>query len=472
MSTFVRTTWCVLFLAIWLPLSGCGPAKPTDENEAKPRELRSVELLVVDDPELAAAIDKQWSSNAESELKVSQTTTAELLARKTPPREDAIIYPSGLIGELAKRDWLDPFPEAALESNLYESTDVLLLPQNYESKWANETLAVTFSSPLLCLAVRTDLLADQGIAPPKTWQEYQKAVQTFAKPPAEVTGNWAPAIEPVGNQWGGDLLLARTAAQVRDAGRTSTLFNLSDMNPQIDTEPFVESLSQMAEVAKLGDGSIPAATPLDAQRAILAGQCAMAITWPMNDGETSDTTDSLPISYFPLPGSDRVWRFNSERWDDRSETTIAPLLGAGGRLGSLVRDTNRSRSAGMALALLSGQEWSPIVCTKAKHAAVFRNSHLSNLSPWADDRIDAEGRSTFSKAVVEMQTSNLFLMSPRIPGQVRYMQALNDAVQRVLNGETEASASLTTAADQWRAITNEIGVEEQKAAYRHSLGIR
>lgn len=471
MPTTIRSLVPIAATAMLVCVVGCGPEVAEVQPEEQPRKLREVDLLVVDDPALAEAISRQWSSKADTELNVTETTAAELLARTTPPKEDAIVYPAGMLGELAERNWLDPFPEAALESNAYAATDVLLLPRNYESKWAGETLAVPFSSPILFLAVRTDLFEAEGIEPPESWAEYYAAAQAFAEPPPGVEGAWTPTVEPVGETWAAETLLARAAPFVRDPGRSSTLFNLSTMEPQIAAEPFVESLTAMAAIAKSGDETITRNTPLDAQRAILAGRCAMAITWPLKD-EEADASNAPPISYFPLPGAGKVWRFNSQRWDDLPEVNRAPFLGADGRLASVVRDTSRSRSAGMALALLSGQEWSPLVCSQCENAGVFRSSHTSNLVPWADSRIDAEARTSYSNAVIELQTSNLFLFSPRIPGSAQYMNSLNQGVARVLNEGADPSQSLKAVADEWRNITEKLGVNEQKEAYRKSLGIR
>ena len=59
---------------------------------------------------------------------------------------------------------------------------------------------------------------------------------------------------------------------------------------------------------------------------------------------------------------------------------------------------------------------------------------------------------------------------PRLPGQHRYIAALDEAVRRILTGGDEKNA-LKTATKKWNDISAELDVEKQKLAYRRSLGI-
>ena len=62
------------------------------------------------------------------------------------------------------------------------------------------------------------------------------------------------------------------------------------------------------------------------------------------------------------------------------------------------------------------------------------------------------------------------LSTLRIPGRDQYLLALDQAVADALAGQ-DARAALETAANRWREITTQLGLEKQRAAYRRSLGL-
>jgi hypothetical protein len=62
--------------------------------------------------------------------------------------------------------------------------------------------------------------------------------------------------------------------------------------------------------------------------------------------------------------------------------------------------------------------------------------------------------------------------APRIDGRDRYLSALDQAVRDAVAGKASSKEALDGAAAEWRKITDELGLERQRAAYRRSLGLR
>ena len=60
---------------------------------------------------------------------------------------------------------------------------------------------------------------------------------------------------------------------------------------------------------------------------------------------------------------------------------------------------------------------------------------------------------------------------PASPGRAEYLATLDKAVQSTIAGEKSAADSLKEAAQQWSKITEKRGVESQRKAYRHCLGL-
>ena len=63
-------------------------------------------------------------------------------------------------------------------------------------------------------------------------------------------------------------------------------------------------------------------------------------------------------------------------------------------------------------------------------------------------------------------------MMPRIPGQDRYLEILDDAVRTaVLGNQQDPQQILDQVAESWSQITKDLGVDNQKKAYAQDLGI-
>ena len=83
-----------------------------------------------------------------------------------------------------------------------------------------------------------------------------------------------------------------------------------------------------------------------------------------------------------------------------------------------------------------------------------------------------QGAIEYADAITATFNTRQCALSPRIPGRDRYLAALDQAVQDSLSGTRTPQESLDQAAAEWNAVTQELGVDVQREAYRKSLGIR
>ena len=61
--------------------------------------------------------------------------------------------------------------------------------------------------------------------------------------------------------------------------------------------------------------------------------------------------------------------------------------------------------------------------------------------------------------------------SPRLPGQHKYMSALDEGILSALQKEQTAQRALSAIVERWNSITIYLDKLRQIAAYRRSLGI-
>lgn len=478
-----RWLFLSVFLAAATGLAGCGQKKqPAAADAAAPRRQFIVRVLVVDDPALAEAVDQlasEWQARTGAKLDISQLTADGLAAASDlMPAPDAILYPSGSIGVLAARAWIAPLPPDFANNNELAWSDTFELLQVAETMWGNSPHAVALGSPLLTCYYRADLFEKFRKRPPQTWTEYQELAEFFARrenlgdfaPPADAP--WHGAVEPHAPGWAGLVLLARAAPYAKHRDHYSALFKIDSMEPLIGTAPFVRTLEEMVAAAKLG--AVGKTLDGDAARSeFLSGHAALALAVPGHAGVKPKQGDSPQVAtgFAELPGSEKVYNLASKTWEVRltDESQRVPLLGIGGRLGSLGARTKERNNAFQLLAWLSGREWGATVSSASPATTLYRRSQVRTPQPWLDPRTDTAAARQYGEMIEQALGRQTHLSAPRIAGRAHYLAALDKAVEQASSGAQTAEAALAEAAESWKKITAELGIEAQRRAYRQSL---
>lgn len=477
------TRRAVLLLAL-TAAAVCGCPRPAAQLDQEPAPAHvdsgALRVLVVDDLPLAEAIQRQWKARAEGDIDVQQATAAELIAPENRRLlADVVIYPAGLLGELAERQFIAPVPDRVLDAAELDRKDVLQSERLNTVAWGKKTYAFSLGSPQLTLLYRADIFKRLELSPPRTWDEYQALAARLAdrnqlgELASPAGAEWVGACEPLGPGWAGQMLLARAAAYARNPGRYSTLFDYNSMEPLIESAPFVRALGELVAAAKTNSSFPQVNTPEEARQAFLQGRCAMAVTWPTH--ADAATTSDLPVaaSFAELPGADDFFNATEQLWQPREneQTRRIPLLAIDGRLGSVTTESRRSRQALNFLVWLTSREISGEVAPYSRHTTMFRASQLDQPARWIDTGLESQSAPAYANVVRESQLRPVWLFSVRIPGRDEYLSALDAAVERALSGKQSPADALHEAADRWREITARRGLETQRAAYERSLGL-
>jgi len=437
--------------------------------------------LVVDDAPLADAIQRQWQARSDTPVNIQQATSAEMLTADDEGwSAEVVVFPSGLLGEFAEHDRIVPFGKRQLESESFDRRDVFETLRRGETIWGKETFAFSLGSPQYTLMYRQDIFDALDLTPPTTWTEYQQLVARLEQrdslgeyqPPPDQP--WSGTREPHGPGWASQTLLARAAPYVRHPHQYSALFDLRDMRSLIDGEPFVKALNELVKAASPTVIN-HAASPAEARADLFSGRCAMTLSWPSHADSTAEgetTSRPSPIGFAALPGSPQVYNFRNQIWEPRGEDdeTMVPLLGVAGRLVGLTRTGRRSSAANTMIQWLGGVELGDTVAPNSASTTLFRASQIATARRWVNAQLDDRAIRDYGELAGRLQSQPVWLESIRIPGRQRYLGALDEAVQKALDGES-AQTALTSAAAKWEEITDELGREKQIAAYTRSIGL-
>ena len=484
----------ILAIFLLLPTTGCliGCKEKKEEADSQGAGLEGVELklLVVDDQPMAAAARQtrgEWLAQTGSKLTV-EAVTAKDLPDKSKIDADAIICASHMIGELAERDLVVPLPKTVLEENRKQWRNIFELERRHEAVWGDMPMAVPFGSPVLICYCRTDILKHLDEKPPRTWSEYDRLAKKLADrknlgklaPPSDRP--WHATVEPLAPGWAGVMLLARAAPMAKHADNYSTLFDIKTMRPLIGGPPFVRALQQMVDARD--DKSAPLShDPTTARKAFWAGQCGMAVTWPTAaspDGDDAKADDSaakkpdFTCTPIELPGSLEVYNIGESKWIERNrrDEIRVSLLAAAGRLGMVSKQSQNPLAAARLLVWLSGSEPTPPISTHSPATTLFSISQLSSPRQWVEPKMPDDAARSYADLVEQTFERQEWLFALRIPGRAEYLVALDEAVRQALSGDKSPQDALREAAGKWQSITDRLGKEKQRRAYRKCLELR
>jgi len=102
----------------------------------------------------------------------------------------------------------------------------------------------------------------------------------------------------------------------------------------------------------------------------------------------------------------------------------------------------------------------------------WRKSHLTNLDPWVKAGWNREDAEAYVKSIVATTDHPNAVFDLRIPGASRYQEAVELQLTRALAGEISPQEAMDQAAKDLNKITDELGREEQIAAYKAHLGLK
>jgi multiple sugar transport system substrate-binding protein len=458
-----------------LLVAGCS-GNDADGEAGLEEVTRSLPLrvVVVDSPALAQSIRTQWLAHDGGDIQLRERSIEELLSTRRL-LADVVVYPSAMIGELAMAGHLQPlsFPKGEIG---WSGEAVLDNQRVAEVSWGSDLYAVSFGSPQPMLAYRQDIFQELGLEPPTTWASYLEVcrkLDAFRAGQQETLFSGV-AVEPTASGDAAITLLARAASYARHRNQYSGLFDFISMQPLIAGPPFQRALAELLECQQFQPGNT-GLTSTQAFGRLLAGECLMAISWSLRDPDSlpaAEQTQLPSVAVVELPGSSEVYNINNSSWKNRQtrESVHIPLLASGGRLGSVTELAHDRLQATEFLMFVTSSKIAHLVCRPSPHTFPFRQSHVKNPRGWLPKPLDAIAATSLGEAAKNAGGRNNYLFALRIPGRQQYLAALDEAVQAALAGESPSTV-LQQASDRWKQITEELGTDKQKAAYRFSLGL-
>ena len=457
-----------------------------------------INILTRPGPVIAGRIverGEEFKAMTGAEIRVAEVPFAELFQKiltdwATGTNSiDVGVFASGWGVELVSGglvENLDPFIAADDKIDLQ---DIAPYFRDFNQKVEGSTYFITLDGDFQMMYYRTDVFEENGLEPPRTWEEYLEVGAAIHG--QDMNGDGEPDFGSCTfmkrNAQSYFAIQSVAASRVQSKGTAEGLyFNPETMEPKINNAAWKRAF----EIFKASmDFNPPDALNHDIgdTRALaLAGRCGMVIDWgdigPLSIEDGSQIKDK--IGAIIMPGSTEV--LNTETGElepcgaDNCPHAVdgvnfAPFAAFGGWTAAVsnTADDQKKQAAYDFLSYMNQAAQSNVDVTMGWTGYnPYRNSQLEDTALWVEAGFSQEAAENYLGAIKESLNHPNMASDFRIPGAQQYTGVVLDReLARYLAGEITVDQALANIEEGWEEITDDFGRDEQAAIYSLSLGI-
>jgi len=400
------------------------------------------------------------------------------------PLYDVLLFPSAWAADFYP--YLREMPSELIDDETFD--DIHPIYRERLMTWDGKWIAATIDGDLFNGYYRKDLFEDPvnrsefrtrygyELFPPDTWKQYRDIAEFFTgrrqRDRTRVFGT-AEAFARNGQQFW--TLFSRSSAYTNHPDHPGAqFFDPDTMRAEINNPGWIRAVEEYREILRF---SLPGAHHfdiVDARKAFLSGRTAMALDWGDTAQISADPSQSKvsgKVGFFVLPGTKRVWNGRLWQWDDMQAVYKAPFLAFGGWIAGVPKNSRQPEAAWDYITWFSNPE-------NSLHDAVssgtginpYRFTHFTSIDTWTQALSTTAASEYLGMVRTSLDSPNVAL-DLRIPGFYRYTEALEEELSAILSGDSGSRESMGRVAEAWELITDELGREQQLAAYRTAMGL-
>ena len=430
-----------------------------------------------------------------AEIRVAEVPFAELFQKiltdwATGTKSiDVGVFASGWGVELVSGglvENLDPYIE---KDDKIDTDDIALYFREYNQKVEGSTYFITVDGDFQMLYYRTDVLADAGVEPPTTWEEYLDVAAAIHGKDMNGDGeaDYGSCIFKKRNAQSYFAVQSMAASRVQSKGTDEGLyFDAETMKPKINNAAWKAAFEIYKETGKYGPPDELNQDIGDTRALVTSGRCGLAIDWgdigPLSIEEGSAINGK--VGAVMMPGSKEVLDTASGELVACDATTcphaidgvnFAPFAAFGGWTGAVSKasDDNVKAAAYDFLSYMNQAEQSNVDVTMGWTGYnPYRNSQLDSTDAWVEAGFTKESAENYLGAIKDSLNNPNMASDFRIPGAQQYTGVVLDReIARYLADEISVDEALANIEEGWEEITEDFGRDEQAAMYKLSLGI-
>ncbi len=400
----------------------------------------------------------------------------------------AIVLPQWLI-DFINAGYLEDLSDRTKSDAALQWEDIAPLFRNFSATYKGRTYAIPLDGDFHMVYYRTDLLKEAGLKPPETWDDYLAIAKRFHGKDlnGDGTPDYGSCIEKRPKEFSASILGSFVTPFLQSQGTAQGIFFDPDtMKPLVNNPGFAKALEIYKKTMDYGVPDDRNLSQAKARELFLGGRCAMTLDWGdvgtlAIDPATSKVIDK--VGAFISPGTTQVLDRKTKKLIACDKFTCpyaiagvnhAPYAAYGGWVGVVAAKTApRVKDAAYAfLSYMSQSAQSNIDVTLGETGFnPYRVSQFEKADPWIKAGMSPEAANNYLGAIgVSLNSSNMVL-DLTIPHNQQYIQALDAIRADFLANKITKEEAMQQIEQKWEQITDKVGRESQRTAYRASLGL-
>lgn len=368
--------------------------------------------------------------------------------------------------------------------------DVAPFFRDFSATYNGQIYTIPLDGDFQMVYYRSDLLDAAGLEPPATWEDYLEIAKTFHGQDLNGDGkaDYGSCIAKKRNAQSYWMIISVAAGFLQSQGTSQgAFFNTDDMSPLVNNEAFGRALEIYGATTQYGPPDEINLDVGDTRGLFTTGRCALSIDWGdigtlAIDPATSKVQDL--VGAVILPGSRQVLdRASGKLVDCDAERcphavdgiNHAPFAAFGGWSGAV----NAASSDEVKAAVYDFFSYMSQPAQANQDVTIgitgfnpYRVSQFENLDLWLEAGMSKAAAENYLGAIADSLNSPNMVLDLRIPQNQRYEQiVLDTAIHRMLAGEITKEEAMAGIEAGWNETTEELGADEQAAAYKATLGL-
>jgi multiple sugar transport system substrate-binding protein len=370
-----------------------------------------------------------------------------------------------------------------------EWEDIAPFFRDFSATYGGRIYTIPLDGDFHMVYYRTDLLAQAGLKPPETWDDYLNIAKSFNGKDLNGDGkpDYGSCISKKRGAQGWQFVWSFVTPFLQTQGTSQgSFFDTSNMKPLVNNDGWRKAMEIFKETSKYGPPEELNMDVGDTRGLFVSGRCALSMDWGdigslAVDPATSKVIDK--VGAVVTPGTKQVVDFKTGKLVPCDKTTCpyavngvnhAPYACFGGWSAGINKNSKVKDAAYAFFSYMAQPAQANVDVTIGKTGFnPYRTSQFLNRDQWVKSGFSPAAASDYLGAIEASLASPNMVLDLRIPQNQRYLQVVLDtAMSQYLAGETNLDQFQKQVNDGWEAITNELSRDKQLAAYKGSLGAK
>jgi len=491
----LSTVFLVVMLVV-VSLSSTG----ISHSQGKQFDGVTINLLTFTGPQIAEPLQRhapEFKDLTGAEINVVQVPFADLYQTILTDQAtgtysyDSFVFAPQWMGDFAEAGYLEDLTPYVEKDQAIQWDDIAPFFRNFSALYKGKIYLIPLDGDFHMVYYRTDVLEQNNLKPPTTWDEYLQvaAAVNGQDMNGDGEGDYGSCIAKLRGQQGWQFFFSFASPFLQSQGTSQgAFFDTTTFQPLVNNDGFIRALDIAKETGKYGP---PNELDLDVggtRDLFITGRCALSLDWGdigtlAIDPERSTVQDK--VGAVITPGTTEVVDFSTGKLvpcDDKTcpyaidGVNHAPYASFGGWSGGVSSGISQEKkdAAYAYFSYVAQPAQANVDVTIGKTGFnPYRLSQFQSLDPWLEAGMSEKAANDYLGAIQASLNSPNMVLDLRVPQNQRYLQNVLDTVySSFLAGEYTSQEAAQEIFDRWEEITNELGRDQQLAAYLASLNIQ